>query len=170
MQAGNKQALRILIERYKHHVFKVTLSVVHNEKDAEDLAQETFIKMIDALSTYQSQGFKTWISRIALHKAIDFKRKRQRQQEDLDAFDQDYQWSAGNHVEKEVLEKEKNLRVRNSLEQIPEKLRLVVHYYYLKDYSYKQIAEKLMLEESTVKMRLYRARNWMKQHWKEEDF
>ncbi|GAE91435.1 hypothetical protein JCM21714_384 [Gracilibacillus boraciitolerans JCM 21714] len=89
IKSGNNQALRILIERYKHHVFKVTLSVVHNQQDAEDLAQETFIKMIDALSTYQSQGFKT------------------------------------------LLENEKIKRVRNSIEQIPDKLRLVVHYYYL---------------------------------------
>src|SRR5699024_291022 len=108
---GNNQALRILIERYKHHVFAVTMSVVHNEKDAEDLAQETFIKMIDALSTYQTQGFKTWISRIALHKAIDYKRKKQRQKEDLTFFDQEFQWSNKEDVEHEILKKEQMTRI-----------------------------------------------------------
>lgn len=170
IKAGNTQALRILIERYKNHVFRITMSVVHNEKDAEDLAQETFIKMMDALSTYQSQGFKTWISRIALHKAIDYKRKLQRKKEELSTFEEDNQWSDNNNVEKEIATKEVRQRVKESIASMPDKLQLVVHYYYLEDCSYKEIADKLAIEESNVKMRLYRARKWMKTHWKEEDF
>lgn len=147
------------------------MSVVHNEKDAEDLAQDTFIKMMGALSTYRSQGFKTWISRIALHQAIDYKRKKQRQKEDLTFFDQEILPQIyKNQVEEEVLENEKIKHVQESLNQLPEKLQLVVHYYYLEDLSYKQIAEKLQVGESTIKMRLYRARKWMKKHWKKEDF
>ncbi|WP_240468571.1 sigma-70 family RNA polymerase sigma factor [Gracilibacillus sp. YIM 98692] len=170
VKAGNNQALRILIERYKHHVFKVTYSVIHDQKEAEDLAQETFIKMMDALPSYQFQGFKTWISRIALHKAIDFKRKKQRQKEDLTSFNQDYQITQCDNVETEVMKKEKIEKVRNAIHRMPKKFHDVIKCYYLEELSYKQIAKKLKVEESTVKMRLFRARKWMKTNWKEDDF
>ncbi|WP_440898139.1 RNA polymerase sigma factor [Amphibacillus sp. Q70] len=170
MKTGQTQALRLLIERYKHHVFKIALSVVHNEKDAEDIAQETFIKMIDALPSYRSEGFKTWISRIALHKSIDFKRKQQRRREELSTFEQDYQWVDQDNVEQEFLKNELQQKIKIALKYMPEKFRGVIQCYYMEDMSYKEIADQLDLTESNVKIRLYRARIWMKEHWKEEDF
>ncbi len=144
--------------------------MVHDEKLAEDLAQETFIKMIDALDSYQSQGFKTWLSRIALNKAIDYKRKKQRQKEDLIFFEQDFHLSKGESVEEEYIGKERVKNVHNSIKKMPEKLRDTVSCYYFEGLSYSEIAEKLAIEEKTVEMRLYRARKWMKANWKEEDF
>ncbi|WP_277678441.1 RNA polymerase sigma factor [Gracilibacillus dipsosauri] len=170
VQQGNQQALRILIERYKHHVFKVIYHVVRNPKDAEDLAQETFIKMVDALPSYQNQGFTTWLSRIAVHKAIDFNRKKQRQKEDLTFFDQDYQLTDGHNPEEQYLAKHEREMVRAAIMEMPDKLRLVVQLYHLEGLSYKEISDQLNMKESTIKMRLYRARNWMKENWKKEDF
>ncbi|WP_171038116.1 RNA polymerase sigma factor [Aquibacillus sediminis] len=171
IRAGNKQALRLLIEKYKQHVFKVTYSVVHDEKEAEDLAQETFIKMMDALPSYKSQGFKTWLSRIALNKAIDFKRKKQRQKEDLTFFDKEATFqSPGESAEEQFIHQEREENVRKAIDNMPETLQAPVRYFHLQGLSYKEIAEKLEVEETTVKMRLYRARKWMKANWKEEEF
>ncbi|WP_228275781.1 RNA polymerase sigma factor [Gracilibacillus oryzae] len=170
VRTGNKQALRLLIENYKHHVYKVAYSVVHDEKEAEDVAQETFIKMIDALPSYQNQGFKTWISKIALHKAIDAKRKKQRKQEELTSFEEDYLYPDEGRVDQMILEKEQNRLVHKAIDQMPAKFQDVVKLYHLEGRSYKTIADKLELKETTVKMRLYRARMWMKENWKEEDF
>ncbi|WP_407270830.1 RNA polymerase sigma factor [Radiobacillus sp. PE A8.2] len=170
INAGNNQALRVLIERYKHHVFKVVYSVVRDQKQAEDLVQDTFIKMVDALPSYQSQGFKTWLSRIAFHKAIDAKRKQQRSKEDLNLSDQLYSLPSTQSTEQQLLEKEQKIRVRNSVDKLPDKLRSVVWYYYIEELSYEQIAAKLNLERKNVEMRLYRARKWMKANWKEDDF
>ncbi|MFC4404149.1 RNA polymerase sigma factor [Gracilibacillus xinjiangensis] len=170
VKTGNKQALRLLIEKYKHHVFKVAYSVIHDEKEAEDVAQETFIKMIYALPSYQNQGFKTWISRIALHKAIDLKRKKQRQQEDLTRFEEDYLYADESRVDQMLLAKEKEELVQKAINQMPVKFQQVVRLYHFDGLQYKTIADKLDLKETTVKMRLYRARVWMKENWKEEDF
>ncbi|MDL4842275.1 sigma-70 family RNA polymerase sigma factor [Aquibacillus sp. LR5S19] len=166
---GNDQALRILIERYKHHVFKITYSVVHDQQEAEDLAQDTFIKMVDALPSYQFQGFKTWLSRIALHKAIDFKRKKARRREELTIAEHEFHLSIGESSEDVLLKKEKVDLIRQSVQQMPEKLQLTVKCFYLEGLSYTQIAERLEIEEKTVEMRLYRARKWLKSKWKEED-
>ncbi|WP_347834055.1 sigma-70 family RNA polymerase sigma factor [Gracilibacillus sp. JCM 18860] len=54
--------------------------------------------------------------------------------------------------------------------EMPDKLRLVVQLYHLEGLSYKEISDQLNMKESTIKMRLYRARNWMKENWKKEDF
>ncbi|WP_272953899.1 RNA polymerase sigma factor [Gracilibacillus saliphilus] len=170
IRAGNQHAIRLLIERYKHHVFKVTYSVVHDEKIAEDLAQETFIKMIDALSSYQHKGFKTWISRIALHKAIDYKRKKTRQKEELETFEEFEPVSMQTDPDEQIISKDTLNKVHQYVNNMPEKFQIVVKAYYFEELSYKQIAQKLGVEETNVKMRLYRARKWMKENWKEEDF
>ncbi|SFL86585.1 RNA polymerase sigma factor, sigma-70 family [Gracilibacillus orientalis] len=170
IKVGNQHAIRLLIERYKHHVFKVIYSVVHDEKIAEDLAQETFIKMIDALTSYQYKGFKTWISRIALHKAIDYKRKITRHKEDLETFEEFEPASTEIHPDEQIISKDKSNKIQQQINLMPEKFRIVVKAYYFQELSYKQIAQELNIEETTVKMRLYRARKWMKENWKEEDF
>ncbi|WP_331460515.1 RNA polymerase sigma factor [Gracilibacillus suaedae] len=170
IKAGNQHAIRLLIERYKHHVFKVTYSVVHDEKTAEDLAQETFIKMIDALSSYQHKGFKTWISRIALHKAIDYQRKKTRQKEELETFEAFEPVSTQANLDEQVISKDTLNKVHQHINGMPEKFQIVVKAYYFEELSYKQIAQKLGVEQTNVKMRLYRARKWMKENWKEEDF
>nr|WP_268235081.1 sigma-70 family RNA polymerase sigma factor [Pontibacillus salipaludis] len=168
IKAGHQQALRLLIERYKGHVFKVTYSVVRDEKEAEDLAQETFIKMMDALPSYQSQGFKTWLSRIAMNKAIDYKRKKARQKEDL-AFET-FEYERMQSAEEEWLEHEKVVAVSHSIGLLPANYQGVVQAYYIEGKSYSEIAREQALEEKTVEMRLYRARKWMKRNWKEDEF
>ncbi len=160
----------MLVERHKQHVFKVTMSVLHDEKAAEDVAQETFIKMVDALPSYQQQGFKTWLGRIAFHKAIDARRKQQRMQEDFNGTRHEYHHGHVDSVEDQVLLRERRQRIRDQIDQLPEKLQLAVRCYYLEDMSYAEIANQLGLAEKTIEVRLYRARKWMKTHWKEDDF
>jgi len=76
--------MRLLIDKYSQHVYHVAYSVLRNDQDAQDAAQEAFIQIYKSLPDYRSEGFKTWISRIAFHKAIDAKRKLgRRSAEDL---------------------------------------------------------------------------------------
>lgn len=82
VRAGNDHAFRILIETYKQTIYRTVYSVLRNQKDAEDVTQEVFIKIYTSLPQYKNQGFKTWITRIAVNHAIDLKRKRQRQKEE----------------------------------------------------------------------------------------
>nr|WP_281242751.1 RNA polymerase sigma factor [Salinibacillus kushneri] len=171
VKAGHQQALRMLIEKYKHHIFKVTYSVAKDKQEAEDLTQETFIKMVDALPSYQAQGFKTWLSRIAYHTAIDSYRKKKRRQEDLTSFDEPiFHIEQENSAEMEMLERNKKENVRKAIESMPGSFRDVVFCYYIREMSYAEIAQDLNIAEKTVEMRLYRSRKWMRQYWKEEDF
>ncbi|MEH7223351.1 sigma-70 family RNA polymerase sigma factor [Bacillus sp. JJ1566] len=169
--AGDEHAFRLLVEKYKNLVFKAIYPVLRHEKDAEDAAQEVFLKIYYALPQYSAQGFKTWITRIAVNHAIDVKRKKQRQQEiilepdDLPALS-----SSEETVVIPLLRKEQRELVKNRLDDMPANYRKVIEAYYIAEKSYKQIADEQQVEVKTVETKLYRARNWMKKHWKEDDF
>jgi len=59
IKSGNDHAFRLLVEKYRNHVFHTVYGVLRNEKDAEDAAQEVFMKIYTSLPQYEKQGFKT---------------------------------------------------------------------------------------------------------------
>ncbi|UOR13429.1 RNA polymerase sigma factor [Halobacillus amylolyticus] len=168
--AGNQQAARVIIERYKAHVFKVAYSVIQDHNKAEDIAQETFLKMMDALPSYRGPGFKTWHSKIAFRKALDEQRKDKRRPEDPVSLDFDRAPLDDESVEQQVVAKETEEKIQVAIEALPENYRGVVKAYYIDEQSYQEIGKHFDLAEKTVEMKLYRARKWMKKHWRREDF
>ncbi len=170
---GNEQAFRLLIETYKDYVFKSIYGVLRNQKDAEDASQEVWIKIYTSLQSYEGQGFKTWISRIAVRHAIDCKRKKARRSEELVdefAIGIDVNSERNHLVERSVLQKEQKQLVLKSLDQAPAAYRDVIEGYYIKGKTYQQLAQEQNVQVKTIETRLYRARLWIRKHWKEEDF
>ncbi|OPA80098.1 RNA polymerase subunit sigma [Paenibacillus selenitireducens] len=177
IRLGDADAFRQLIDRYRQHVFQVAYSVVRDRADAEDIAQEVFIQIHRSLPQYESKGLKTWISRIALHKAIDYKRKLNRKQEDAVENLEEAVGSrmyvasgAAADVLSEVIIRDRQARLRTELDQIPALHREMIESYYLAEKSYEQIAMECDISLKTVESRLYRARQWLRTHWKEEDW
>jgi RNA polymerase sigma factor (sigma-70 family) len=164
---GDEHAFRLLIEKYRDYLFKTVYSIIRNEKDAEDVTQEVFVRMYLSLPQYQSKGFKTWMTRIAVNYAIDVKRKMQRQREEMLEV---IETEANESVEFPIIQKEERERIRQRLEEIPPNYREVIYAYYIDEKSYQQIAKEQNIEVKTVETKLYRARNWLRKHWKEEDF
>jgi RNA polymerase sigma factor (sigma-70 family) len=171
---GSDHAFRVLIEKYKHHVFRTIYGILRNQKDAEDASQEVFVKIYTSLPQYENQGLKTWITRIAVNHAIDCKRKAgSRKEEMVEAPSQPQRdWSREDlePVEAKFEEKQLRLLVRRRLGEMPENYRKVIYDYYIDEKSYKTMAEEQQVEVKTIETKLYRARLWMKKHWKEEDF
>lgn len=168
---GNDQAFRLLIEKYRNYLFKVVYSVVRNEKDAEDVTQEAFIKIYYALPKYQNQGFKTWMTRIAMNTAIDLKRKHARQKESVVEHETLSVLSESEeNVVVPLLRKEQQEVVRSRINELPDNYRGVIKDYYITEKNYKQIAQEQQVAVKTVEVKLHRARKWMKKHWKEDDF
>ncbi|TCT19652.1 RNA polymerase sigma factor (sigma-70 family) [Melghiribacillus thermohalophilus] len=171
IKSGNQQALRLLIEKYKQHIFKITYSVVKDLQEAEDLTQEVFLKMMDALPSYESRGFKSWLSRIAFNTAIDAYRKKKRKHEELTAFEEDaFHPIQEESAEWAVIDTERKRNIEQAIGEMPESYRTIVKAHYLEGKSYQEIGEEFHLAKKTVEMRLYRARKWMREHWKEDDF
>jgi len=177
IRQGDSVAFRQLIDRYHGHIFQVAYSVVRDRTDAEDIAQNVFIQIHRSLPQYESKGLKTWISRIAMNKSIDYKRKLNRRREDAV---QDVEAAEGTRsfvassmesdVLSEVIHRDRQARIREQLEHIPELHRQMIESYYLEEKSYDQIAMECDISLKTVESRLYRARQWLRTHWKEEDW
>ncbi len=164
---GSEHAFRILIEKYRDHVFRTVYAVIRNQKDAEDISQEVFVRIYYALPQYSNQGFKTWLTRIAVNYAIDMKRKAERQKENPREI---IEKASNENIEQQMLNKEIQVLVQRRLKEVPENYRQVIFDFYIEEKSYQQIAQERMVETKTVEMQLYRARKWLKKHWKEEEF
>ena len=171
MLKGHDHAFRLLVEKYRNDVFRTVLAVLRDQKEAEDAAQEVFMKIYTALPQYENQGFKTWMTRIAVNHAIDVKRKQARRREEVvEALEQEALWTPRDSVEKEIIELDQRRLVRKRLNELPENYRDVIYGFYIAEKSYQQMAEEQNVQVKTIETKLYRARNWMKKNWKEDDF
>lgn len=171
IKSGNDHAFRLLVEKYRNDLFRTIFAVLRDQKEAEDAAQEVFLKIYTSLPQYENQGFKTWITRIAVNHAIDVKRKRDRRQEDrLEAVQYDTIGTERESVEMVVVNKEQRNLVHEKLDDLPVNYRNVIYDFYIAEKSYQQMAEEQNVQVKTIEMKLYRARSWMKKHWKEDDF
>jgi RNA polymerase sigma factor (sigma-70 family) len=126
------------------------------------------MKIYTSLPQYEHQGFKTWMTRIAVNHAIDCKRRQARQREDL--VDELPLKESRDAVERRLLKKEQKQLVLRHLEEVPESYREVIEGFYIKEKSYQQLANEQHVQVKTIETKLYRARLWMRKHWKEEDF
>jgi RNA polymerase sigma factor (sigma-70 family) len=163
---GNEQAHRIFYEKYRTFLFRTIISIAKTPEDTEEVLQDVFLKIFHSLPDYQHQGLKTWMARIAVNKAIDFIRKNKRRPkeefEKLNCID------GRNHPEQAFFEKEGRQDLHRKLKKVPQNYREVLTAFYLEEKSQREIAESQGVQEKTIEMKLYRARRWIKEHWKED--
>jgi RNA polymerase sigma factor, sigma-70 family len=172
---GGPAAFQTFVDEYGPYIYRTVYAVIRSPHDAEDVTQEALLQIYRSLPEFRMDGFKTWITRIAVNKAIDWKRSRMRKPEEL--MDSLVQLEAngrmtdqGIPVEAAVMDREEQRQVREQVEQLPDNYREVVTAYYMENKSYEEIAVQTGLEKKSVESRLYRARNWIKRHWRKEDF
>lgn len=169
---GDEDAFRQFVDTYSQHIYKITYSVLRDVKAAEDAAQEAFLQMYKALPDYRYQGLKSWITRIALNKAIDAKRKRDRLREQ--AADYELVLSQTPSGEEDVLSgiirRDRKDRVLDEINNLPDTHREIIAAFYLEHKNYEQIAAEKEISLKTVESRLYRARQFIRNHWKEDEW
>lgn len=145
--AGNEAALGELLNRHKDRIYTYIFLFVRDTYTAEDLLQETFIKVIDKLRSgkYQEQNkFLPWISRVAYNLCIDYYRREKRlpkviNKDGFDIFSVLKFSEAG--AEGRIIENEHSAKVRKLLEHLPEEQREVVIMRHYMDMNFREIAE-----------------------------
>lgn len=158
---GDQVALEILIHRHKKKIFSYIMVIVKDKQLAEDIFQDTFIKVINTLlkGQYNEEGkFLPWVVRIAHNLAIDHFRKEKRMPtisgvtrsngEEFDIFS--VIKIEENNVEDAIIKKQINKDLRKLVEQLPEEQREVLmmrHYY---DMSFKEISEQTNVSINTA--------------------
>lgn len=168
--SGDQRACRDLVRRYERPVYSVLMRVVRRSEDAEDLVQETFVKVFKALDRYDPERpFAAWIFTIASRLAIDHFRRRRVQTVSLNVTDPGSGEDRTMDVEDPGLKPdeitsnaEEELQASALIDSLPEHYRIVVLLRHQQDLSYDEIAEALHLPLGTVKARIHRARALLK--------
>jgi RNA polymerase sigma-70 factor (ECF subfamily) len=158
--AGDQHAFANLVEKYKDSVFNVAYRMLGNPSEAEDVAQETFVRAYTQLRTYKdTHRFSTWLLSIASHLAIDQLRRRRFLALPLENVPF-LEWIADVHAgpEEAALAVEASDEMQKVLSVLPAKYRAVLVLRYWHDLSYEEIADALHLTPALVKARLHRAR------------
>lgn len=171
-QAGQHQAFRDLVEAHADRIFSYLHHLLGDREEAEDLAQETFVRAWQSLERFRGgAAFSTWLYRIATNLAIDAVRRRRRRgpTESLDAPVETEDGEIRRQVvgrvagpDEELAREELQRAVWASVRELPPKLQPVVVLYDFQQLSYEDIARVLRIPLGTVKSRLFHARQQLK--------
>jgi len=167
VQRGDKGAFDALVLKYQHRIVKLVMRYVRNPAEAEDVAQEAFIKAYRALPQFRGDSaFYTWLYRIAINTAKNALASRERNPVayDLDrnaadeAYDVQARMKDADTPEGLVLTEEIRSTVNAAIEALPEDLRTAIVLRELEGLSYEEIAAAMDCPVGTVRSRIFRAR------------
>ena len=163
---GDQQAYALLVERYQNFVFTITLRYVKNREDAEEVAQDIFIKAFRSLPDFKGQSkFSTWLYTVTTTSCISFLRKKKLDVQSLDnenVFAHADNIDGGlnaNHVE----QKSRMQMVNEAIKLLSADDAQVITLFYKGEQSLEEIAAVTGKEVNTVKVQLHRARARLKE-------
>ena len=161
---GDRAAFGQLVRAYERPVYNLTYRMLGNPAEAEDAAQETFLRAYSKLATYQPERkFVNWLLSIASHYCIDrLRRKSRAPQLSLEEpLPPEWLTSDAPRPDEVVSKNQERERVRKALDTLPSDYRAAVVLRYWYGLSYQEIAETTGSTESAIKSRLHRARRMM---------
>ena len=166
VQRGDVNAFESLVTAYEKNVYNLALRMTGSPEDAEDMAQEAFIKAYNSLPSFRGDSkFSVWLYRIVSNVCLDFLRKKNRRStvslsaEDDDGEDVQLDLPDTSQSPEELLEKKLTREsVQRGLASLPPDARQILLLREIQGLSYEEIGETLGLEPGTVKSRIFRAR------------
>jgi RNA polymerase sigma-70 factor (ECF subfamily) len=163
---GDSTAFTRLVETYQRPVYNLCYRMLGNAEDAEDAAQETFLRAYKSLRRFdQSRPFATWLLSIAAHYCIDQLRRKDPAVTSIDDMLVPDVPEIAPDMDTRLGAKQEQQRVRAVLDALEPIDRAAVVMYYWYDYSYDEICRELGLTMGAVKSRLHRARKAMAIRW-----
>lgn len=155
---GNHEAYGVLIDRYKKAIYYHCFAIVHDEDLAEDIAQETFITAYYKLKLYKSEyKLSTWLFKIATNKALNALKKSKR---DTSVDDAIFETIASTQPSSEKMSEYSELR--EAVERLELKHRIVISLYYWQGLSYEEIASVMSSPIGSVRGWMYRAKETLR--------
>jgi RNA polymerase sigma-70 factor (ECF subfamily) len=166
-KAGSQSAFTRLVEAYQTPVYNLAYRMLGNSVEAENAAQETFVRMYTKLDTYDPERkFSSWLLAIASHYCVDVLRRRRMNYLSLDDLPPMVELSMpkAGQPEQVVVRDQDASAVQALLKTLPPNYRTPVVLRYWYDMSYREIADTMGVTESTIKTRLHRARAKLARH------
>lgn len=164
---GDERAFARLVEAYERPVFNLCYRMLGDPNEAEDAAQETFLRAFRGLARHDpDRPFRPWLLSIASHHCIDRLRRRRLRLVSLEELHDEPQAEGAPNPEAAAVEGEQRRRIQRMLTRLRPKERAAVVLRYWYDLSYAEIGQALSLSESAVKSRLHRARGQLAELWR----
>ena len=166
LRAGDRHAFGVLVDQETPMIYRACLRILGRPHDAEDVAQEAFLKAYRALASFRGDSaFYTWLYRIAINTAKNALVSNRRRPVDFDLdlqdpeqYDRHARLKEGDTPEGVLLTEEIRSVVEKAMEQLPEDLRTAIVLRELEGLSYEEIAEAMDCPVGTVRSRIFRAR------------
>jgi RNA polymerase sigma-70 factor, ECF subfamily len=186
IKSGDVNSFEQIVEKYKDKALSLTMRILKNREDAEDSLQEAFIKTFRAVIENQFEErskFSTYFYRIVYNTALDNYKKLKSRTYNLLRIDEGgdkeeagditnfemkidavkYDLGSAYRTDKKALDNEVQVFVRRFLEEIPEKYSVILTLFFINDLSHEEISETLKLPLGTVKNRIFRAKEKLKE-------
>lgn len=153
--AGQTDAYARLVDSYKSFAFTIALKVLENRAEAEEAAQDAFIRAFHYLKKFNREArFSTWLYRITFNTAISAKRKNKMR---LDSIENTIIVQEGSS-EDALARNDKHVFIAQAMEKLNEMDKLSIQLYYLQEFSLEEVAEMMGQPTNTIKVRVHRAR------------
>lgn len=166
VKEGNKKAFDKLVIKYQQRIIQLVSRYVRDASEAQDVAQEAFIKAYKALPGFRGESaFYTWLYRIAVNTGKNYLVSRARRSSDYEVdvkdaenFEGAFKLKEADTPEHLLLTEEIRETIQHAIEALPEELKKAIRYRELDGMSYEKIAQKMGCPVGTVRSRIFRAR------------
>ena len=157
---GEVNAFSVLVKRYQNLVYTVVYRIVKNKEEAEEVAQDSFIKAFKSLKSYRGESkFSTWLYTIAYRKSLDaIKRNRRFMITELVEELSEGEVGVVDNALSYLQNQERKKIISDSILKLPETEAAIITLYYLEEKSVKEIKQIVELTEDNIKIKLYRSR------------
>jgi len=167
VQRGDKKAFELLVTKYQRKLNRLLSRFIRDPSEVEDVSQEAFIKAYRALPSFRGDSaFYTWLYRIAVNTAKNYLVAAGRRaptstaidSEEAENFEEGHQLRHMNTPEAELMSKQVAATVNQTMEALPEELRIAITLREIEGMSYEDIAAAMSCPIGTVRSRIFRAR------------
>ena len=167
--SGNTNAFSVLVERYKDLVFTLALRMLKHREEAEEVSQDTFIKVFKKLNSFKGDSkFSTWIYKVAYYTCLDRLKtiKKEYAKVAIDEFTEHHVKTLDNAFEA-MVEEEKSQKIKQCIQLLPAEDSALLTLFYFEEQSLDEIASILGITANNVKVKLFRSRKKLASMFKE---
>jgi len=157
---GNTNAFSVLVDRYKDVVFSLALKMVKHREEAEEVAQDTFIKVFNSLEKFKGDSkFSTWIYKVAYNTCLDRMKKNKKHEGNItiDDFSEHLVKTMDNALS-QMVDEERKKAIQDCLNLLPSEEGFLLTLFYFDDQSLDEIAKIMDITPNNAKVKLFRSR------------
>ncbi len=162
---GDMKAFTVLVDRYKYMVYTLAMRMVKNKEEAEEISQDTFLKVYNALGSFKGGSkFSTWVYKIAYYRSLDYIKKigRTPSLSSVEGLKENSIVEEDGIIEK-LEQIEKKGAIKEAVQLLPGDDGIIITLHYFEELSLKEISEIMEISANNVKVKLFRARKRLHQ-------